>query len=68
MHEETFSRKSFFMVFFYLTIVFGQALPICIFVLRCFFALAPRGYVLPLCSGLACRSCRDGQLLLEEQK
>jgi len=31
-------------------------------------ALALCGYALPLCGGLACRSCRDGQLLLEEQK
>jgi len=33
-----------------------------------FFALQLCVLALPLCHGMACRSCRDGQLLLEEQK
>jgi len=32
------------------------------------FGVAAVPLALPLCHGMACRSCRDGQLLLEEQK
>gem|GEM_PF-2662452 len=46
-----------------LTIVFSQG------ALRSGVAAVLRCVLpLPLCHGLACRSCRDGQLLLEEQK